>query len=373
MRRARRGRRRSRRARSPRRSCAARAAPPACAPGRPSPRPRRPPAAGRRPGSRAARARRATSRRQPEVEQVGGAEVDRDREVEAVAPALADLLQRAVEHERRQRAAEPAVVGERQEVGRHQQPAARVRPAHERLDAAHRARRDLRLRLVVQDELAVREPVAQLAEQLEPAAASGGRARAGRPRGRCACAWPRTSPRRRAAAARARRRACSGKSAMPMRRVDVHADPADRERALQRRAQPQAGGADADASSPGSSTTANSSPPSRASVSPGCSASSSRGPIWRQHLVAGVVAERVVELLEAVEVDQQQRDLAVAVARSPPRARASRWRRLPSPVRSSVTACRWLSAQPVDDRQPGPRHAGQDGDRRQRRRRPAGG
>ena len=31
-----------------------------------------------------------------------------------------------------------------------------------------------------------------------------------------------------------------------------------------------------------------------------------------QHLVAGVMPERVVELLEAVEVDQQQRDLAVA-------------------------------------------------------------
>src|SRR5262249_59614577 len=32
-----------------------------------------------------------------------------------------------------------------------------------------------------------------------------------------------------------------------------------------------------------------------------------------QHLVAGVMAERVVELLEAVEVDQQQREL-VALA-----------------------------------------------------------
>ena len=32
-----------------------------------------------------------------------------------------------------------------------------------------------------------------------------------------------------------------------------------------------------------------------------------------QHLVAGRVPERVVELLEAVEVDQQQRDVAVLV------------------------------------------------------------
>ena len=36
-------------------------------------------------------------------------------------------------------------------------------------------------------------------------------------------------------------------------------------------------------------------------------------PDLAQHLVAGVVAERVVELLEAVEVDQQQRDLGVGV------------------------------------------------------------
>ena len=34
-----------------------------------------------------------------------------------------------------------------------------------------------------------------------------------------------------------------------------------------------------------------------------------------QDLVAGVVAERLVELLEAVEIDQQQRDLRPAAVR----------------------------------------------------------
>ena len=114
---------------------------------------------------------------------------------------------------------------------------------------------------------------------------------------------------------------------------------------------------DADASSPGSSTTANSSPPSRASVSPGCSAVLQPRPDLAQHLVPGVMPERVVELLEAVEVDQQQRDLARRRPRSPPPASSSRWRRLPSPVRSSVTAWRCECSQPVDDGQPGPGHA----------------
>src|SRR3954469_6445529 len=82
--------------------------------------------------------------------------------------------------------------------------------------------------------------------------------------------------------------------------------------------------AEADASSPGSSTTANSSPPSRASESPGGNPPATHPPDrvagpqrlvqpradLGQDLVARVVAERVVELLEAVEVDQQQRDFA---------------------------------------------------------------
>ena len=38
-----------------------------------------------------------------------------------------------------------------------------------------------------------------------------------------------------------------------------------------------------------------------------------RGPSWREHAVAGVVAERVVELLEVVEVDHEQRERAVRV------------------------------------------------------------
>ena len=155
-------------------------------------------------------------RRQPEVEQVGGPEVDRHREVEPVAPALADLLQRPVEHERGQRPAEPGVVGQRQEVA----PASAARAAGAPSAPAPRRRAPRRSRSPPSAGSAgpARRPRARRAARraARAGAASDGRARAGRPRGRCACAWPRTSRRRRAGAARSRRRAWSGKSAMPI-------------------------------------------------------------------------------------------------------------------------------------------------------------
>ena len=59
------------------------------------------------------------------------------------------------------------------------------------------------------------------------------------------------------------------------------------------------------------STTANSSPPSRASVSPSRSAPLQPLGDDLEQLVAVVVPERVVDLLEAVEVDEQHRDRAL--------------------------------------------------------------
>ena len=217
--------------------------------------------------------------RQAEVEQVGRPEVDGHREVEPIAAALADLLQRAVEHERGQRAPEPAVIGERQEVGRHQQPAPRVRPAHQRLDAAHRRRSRSRPSAGSAGRAGRRRARRAARRAARAGAARGGRARAGRPRGRCACAWPRTSRRRRAAAARARPRRARGRARSRSRRRCARGSRrrANERSSAARRRRPAAL---ADASSPGSSTTANSSPPSRASVSPGRSASPSRGPIW---------------------------------------------------------------------------------------------
>ena len=84
-----------------------------------------------------------------------------------------------------------------------------------------------------------------------------------------------------------------------------------------------------------------------------------------QHLVARRVPERVVELLEAVEVDQQQRDVAVLVLE-----------RLGQPVEqvAAVAEARQVvgdgvalgGAQALDDGQSRPGHSGQDRDRRQR-------
>ena len=60
------------------------------------------------------------------------------------------------------------------------------------------------LGLVVQDQLAARDAVAQVAEQASAGAPSDPRARRRRRRGRCPSAWPRASPGRRGAAARGR-------------------------------------------------------------------------------------------------------------------------------------------------------------------------
>ena len=69
---------------------------------------------------------------------------------------------------------------------------------------------------------------------------------------------------------------------------------------------------DARASPAPGSSSANSSPPSRATSPCSPTASCRRGPSECQQLIAGVMAERVVELLEAVEVDHRDRERRVA-------------------------------------------------------------
>ena len=129
---------------------------------------------------------------------------------------------------------------------------------------------------------------------------------------------------------------------MPMLASMCTRIPPTRERALERRAQPQAGGAGRRLVAGVEHDRELVAAEPRERVAGPQRLLQARADL-AQDLVAGVVAERVVELLEAVEVDQQQRDLVVGVARSRRSSRASRWRRLPSPVRSSVTAWRWLT------------------------------
>ncbi len=204
----------------------------ASARGRPSPRPRSLRAAGARPGSRGGRACAPRPLGSPRSSRSAGDRLTATEQVEAVAPAFADLQQRPVEHERRQRAAEPAVLGRAAKkslgissprFGCAQRTSAstpwtsRRSPGRPSAGSAGSARR-------------VRGP-----SRSSPSSSRRRRECVVARRGqvdlvpRCACAWPRTWRRRRAAAARARRgRAREQRDAD--RGVDVHADPADRER-----------------------------------------------------------------------------------------------------------------------------------------------
>src|SRR5438034_801307 len=51
------------------------------------------------------------------VQQISRTEVDRNREVEALIAALADLRERAAEHELGQRAGQAALLGQRKKLG----------------------------------------------------------------------------------------------------------------------------------------------------------------------------------------------------------------------------------------------------------------
>ena len=108
----------------------------------------------------------------------------------------------------------------------------------------------------------------------------GGRGPRGRPRGRCACAWPGTSRRRRAAAAPWRRGSARGRARCRRWRRCGRGCRRPRRSARARRAG-AAPAVLAEASSPGWRMTANSSPPRRASVSSSRRSSLRRGPIWR--------------------------------------------------------------------------------------------
>ena len=85
----------------------------------------------------------------------------------------AHLCQSAVEHRHRERPDQPGVLGERDEHVGADEPAPRVVPAHERLDAGDETGADRGLRLVVDDELALLERAAQLAGERQPRGAVG--------------------------------------------------------------------------------------------------------------------------------------------------------------------------------------------------------
>ena len=110
-------------------------------------------------------------RGEAEVEQVGRPQVHGDTEVEPVAAQVANLLDRAAEHERGQGPGQAAVLHQRQEVVGSQQAALGVLPAHQCLDPADRPGRQVRLGLVVQRELAGVQRAVELPDQRQSLAA----------------------------------------------------------------------------------------------------------------------------------------------------------------------------------------------------------
>ena len=127
----------------------------------------------------------------------------------------AQLRQRQVEHQVGERMDGLAQLGQRQEAVRLQQAQARVLPAHQRLEAALAAGRQVELGLVVQASWRSRMAPVELGDHgqalgrvlVERAVVD---ARARRP-----CAWPRTWRRRRCAAARGCRRRRPGRRRCP--------------------------------------------------------------------------------------------------------------------------------------------------------------
>ena len=83
-------------------------------------------------------------------------------------PSCGHRARRGLQHERAERADQPGLLGERDELG-----GRGLAPAHERLDADHPARDEVDLRLIVHLELVVLERLAQAPLELDPAQDAG--------------------------------------------------------------------------------------------------------------------------------------------------------------------------------------------------------
>ena len=101
------------------------------------------------------------------VQEGARGEVDGDGEVEPALAPLARLADRRAQYVMGHRRHEPGVLGDRHELVGHDQAAGRVHPARQGLDAQQRARRDVDLRLEVQDQLFVLDRATQLAGESE--------------------------------------------------------------------------------------------------------------------------------------------------------------------------------------------------------------
>lgn len=106
--------------------------------------------------------------RQSEVDEIATEQVDGDREVDAFLTPCPRLRKRRVQDVPRQRPHERRRLDERDQVVGRQQTELGVLPANERFDDLDLARREIRLRLVVEDELAASHRAAKLADERDP-------------------------------------------------------------------------------------------------------------------------------------------------------------------------------------------------------------
>jgi len=241
---------------------------------------------------------------QPGVDEVRAAQVDRHGQLEARGPPGGALGEREVEHGERERADEARLLGQGEEAGGREQPAGRVLPAHERLDADDAARAQLDLRLVVQDELLAVERAREVPEQRE-ARRRVGVARGVVVGGARAAALGLVHRDVRALHERVGIRRVRGEPGDPDARLDVQRDPVVREGLGDRRAdelrgagRPVRGAAREQHGELVAAEAGDEAPVAHR-------ARDARADL-RQQPVARRVAQRVVELLEAVEVEQQE-------------------------------------------------------------------
>jgi hypothetical protein len=244
-------------------------------------------------------------RREPRVEQVLHRDVDGDRQQESHAAPVLRLREGVGDHALADRAHQARALGGGDEGVRGEQPVLGVAPAHERLHAGERAVQ-ARLGLVAQLELARRDAVAQLADQRQALAAVGvALGPVGPDAGPLALGGVHgdvgvlEQPRG--------RRPVLGMQGHADAGLDAHRHPVEHERRVQAVAQAPGDrhgrlGFDGPGEQDGELVTAE----ARQQVVRAQRRLQPRADALQQQ-VAHVMAERVVELLEAVEVEQQER------------------------------------------------------------------
>ena len=205
-----------------------------------------------------------------------------------------------------ERADQAVALGHRDEDRRADHAALRVVPAHQRLGAGDLAAGRVDLRLVVQLELLARHGLAQVAQQLDLLARTADHARLEEGKGRAAVRLA-YAPRPRRGPSAVRQRAVRGYITMPIEPVIGACGPRSR------RARPAASSSccasAAAAARPvsGSSSSTNSSPPTRATCRARLDRAAQALRQRLQQLVADTAAEGIVDGLEAVQPDEEQR------------------------------------------------------------------